>query len=653
MNQSAHHHSLYRFQKKYQKKIALPADAFSEAFEMRLASNFPLIRELFFSLYDGDTHQQVFDQLILSMYQLFKKRPEELREIDLDRVEDPQWYQSEDLVGMQLYADLFKINLKGVKDKLPYLEDLGINFLHVMPLMERPKGENDGGYAVTHYTKVDKKFGTSRDLLSLTDSMRNKKMFLMLDFVVNHTADNHRWAQKAKQGVKKYQDYYYCYRDRSTPDRLDAGMQEVFPQTAPGNFTYIKDMEQWVMTTFNTYQWDLNYTNPDVFIEMLGNLIAMGNLGVDIIRFDALAFLWKKEGTVSQNLPEAHTITQLFRLCTQVVAPGIIYLAEAIVAPKQIIKYFGEGDMKGNECEIAYNATLMALLWESVATTETRLLYKSLQNIPDKPESCTWINYARCHDDIGLGFEDVHIAEVGWDPYLHRQYILDYYCRELHNSPAKGMLFMFNPENGDGRITGSLASLAGLEKALEEEDHYKIRLAVNKINLLHSVVLSYGGIPMIYSGDEIGTLNDYSFLEDANKKEDSRWLNRPRMNWEVVSQLEETQSSASKIFHHLKKLIRLRKTLPVFADSNNCTLEATPNGHIFAYTRWSRQHGNILVLCNFNHTIELIDAWWLHQVSFNVSDGVTNLISGNSLELKGAYLVMEPYECMWLRNGIE
>ncbi|XLS28998.1 alpha-amylase family protein [Flavobacteriaceae bacterium M23B6Z8] len=653
MNQARHHYHLHKFQEKYKKKIALPADDISKAFEMRLAANFSLISELFFTLYPDKTHENVFEQLLLSLYDSFKKRPEVLKALDMNRVEDTQWYQSEKLVGMQLYADLFNRNIKGVQDKLPYLEELGVNFLHIMPLMERPKGENDGGYAVTHYTKVDKKFGSTKDLLSLTNTMRSKSMVLMLDFVVNHTADNHRWAQKAKQGEKKYQNYYYCYPDRSVPDRFDASMQEVFPQTAPGNFTYVNEMEQWIMTTFNTYQWDLNYTNPEVFVEMLGNLIAMGNLGVDIIRFDALAFLWKKEGTVSQNLPEAHMVTQLFRLCTQVIAPGIVYLAEAIVAPKQIIKYFGEGAMKGNECEIAYNATLMALLWESVATGETRLLYKSLQNVPDKPDSCTWVNYVRCHDDIGLGFEDEHIAEVGWDPYLHRQYILDYYCRDLYNSPAKGMLFMFNPETGDGRITGSLASLAGLEKAQEEEDHYKIRLAINKINLLHAIVLSYGGIPMIYSGDEIGTLNDYSFLDNANKKEDSRWLNRPSMNWEVVAEIEKSEDPAAQIFNHLKELIRIRKTLPVFADANNCTLEATPNGHIFAYMRWSMQHGNILVLCNFNHTLELVDAWWLHKVSFNISDGVTNLITGNKVGLKGAYLVLEPYECMWLKNGID
>lgn len=652
MNQASHHQSLQNFKKKYKNKLQLPEDEISNGFELRLAINFSLIRELFFSLYDESSFQNEFENLLLTLYSQFKKRPKALKLLDYERVSDPHWYLNEKWVGMQLYTDLFNKDIKGVADKIPYFEELGINFLHLMPLMESPEFDNDGGYAVSSYTKVDSRFGTNADLKSLTAELHKKNMVLMLDFVVNHTADNHEWALKAKKGEKKYQDYYYMYPDRSVPDRFDECMMEVFPQTAPGNFSYIEEIDQWVMTTFNTYQWDLNYSNPAVFIEMLGNLIDMGNFGVDIIRFDALAYLWKKEGTLSQNLPEAHKLVQLFRLCTQVIAPGMIYLAEAIVAPTEIVKYFGQGSMQGNECEVAYNATLMALLWESVATSETRLIYKSLSNLPSKPGDCTWINYARCHDDIGLGFEDTHIREVGWDPYLHRQYLLDYYCRGTVNSPAKGEEFMHNPETGDGRITGSLASLAGLETALEEEDHYKISLAVNKINMLHGIILSFGGLPMIYYGDETGTLNDYSYVNEAHKKEDSRWLNRPQIDWEKVATItgKKNKSAQNKVYVHLKKLISLRKSLPVFADNNNITLEFTPNKHIFSYTRWSEHSPNILVICNFSYRRELLDAWWLHKVSFNISDGAKNLITGNIVELEGAYLVLEPYECMWLKK---
>lgn len=339
----------------------------------------------------------------------------------------------------------------------------------------------------------------------------------MLDFVVNHTSDEYPWAKKALKGSARHQAYYYMYADRTIPDAFEASLPEVFPTTSPGNFTYRKEINRWVMTVFNSYQWDLNYTNPKVFLEMLSNLVSMVNSGVDVVRFDALAFLWKKIGTNSQNLPEAHMLISLFRMCLQTVAPGVIFLAEAIVAPRDIIKYFGEGNRKGNECEMAYNASLMALLWNSIATKKTLLLNKSLRNSPPKPKETTWINYVRCHDDIGLGLEDQYISELGWDPFLHRRFLLDYYCQGLDWSPAVGYKFMHNPSTGDGRITGSCASLLGLEKAMHNPQQGAVEVAIKKILMLHGIILSFGGVPLIYAGDELGTLNDYSYLNDETK----------------------------------------------------------------------------------------------------------------------------------------
>ncbi|NER14376.1 alpha amylase [Leptobacterium flavescens] len=646
MNQADIHKTLLELQAKTAGKFRLDDVPEAGPFEMRLASNLPFIKKLFFSLYPEDEHRQVFDKLLMQLYELFIFRPADLKRSDLKRSKDPRWYQSEKMVGMQLYTDHFNSDLKGLISKLDYFEELGVNFLHLMPLMKRPKGENDGGYAVSHYTEVDRKFGSNDELKELTRNLRKKGMFLMLDFVVNHTSDEHEWAKKAKKGDKKYQDHYYMFPDRTLPNLFDRSMLEIFPETAPGNFTYEESIEQWVMTTFNSYQWDLNYRNPEVFLSMFKNLIDLGNMGVDIIRFDALAFLWKKLDTTSQNLPEAHSLIQLFRMCTQVVAPGMIYLAEAIVAPKEIVKYFGQG----NECEIAYNATLMALLWESIATKETRLIRKSLSEVPLKSEFGTWINYARCHDDIGLGFEDEHIYGVGWDASEHRKFLIRYYCRELDWSPAKGLKFMYNPENEDARITGSMASLAGLETALEKKDKNGIAEAVAKINLLHSILLSYGGIPMIYSGDEIGTLNDYSFLEDPAKKDDSRWVNRPYLHWETVNQLKKGKDHSADIFFNLQRLIAVRKSLPVFADSNNCSLEDCPNPHIFAFMRWSPSEDNVLMLCNFDDNPQTIDGAWLQKIGFHIPAGYTDLAKDWKATLKDEVLILKAYEFLWLRK---
>ena len=619
-------------------------------FEQRLAANLGLLQHLFFSLYPEDTEAAEFQKLIALLPELFHKRPDELKAQDRQRLAGGNWYQSEQLAGMQLYVDNFSRDLKGLSEKLPYFEKLGINFLHLMPLTTRPSGENDGGYAVNSYTEIDPKFGTKEDLLSLTRAMRSRKMYLMLDFVVNHTSDEYPWAKKAALGDPKYQGYYYTYPDREIPDTFEKSMPEIFPQTSPGNFSWHAGMGRWVMTVFNSYQWDLNYTNPEVFREMLTNLVEKVNMGVDVIRFDALAFLWKKQGTNCQNLPEAHRLISLFRLCLQVVAPGVALLAEAIVAPRDITRYFGEGITEGNECEIAYNASLMALLWNSIATKETGLLTRSLNSIPGKPAACTWINYIRCHDDIGLGYDDDLIRGMGWDPQHHRRFLLDYYCRRLEWSPATGLVFMYNPRTGDGRITGSAASLLGLEKALSQHKSGLIRQAVDKIVMMHGIILTIGGIPLIYAGDEIATLNDYSFLDDPLKKDDSRWVNRPRHDWDTVAALEQDKSPASEVFERLREMIAIRKKHPLLADHNNLLLHDANNPHILAYERKAGEHG-ILVLCNFDETAQVVDAGWLSRLGYSGGNSFRDLISGKDLVLSSGLLQLNPFQMLWLARG--
>lgn len=625
-------------------------------FEMRLSTNLTLIKELFFSLYSEDAHSKSFEKLLGVLPSFFKSRPIDLKRQDLARVQQGDWYRSEQLTGMQLYVDHFDKDLKGLEGRLDYFEKLGVNFLHLMPITPRPKGENDGGYAVNSYHDVDKRYGTKKNLERLTRTMRDKNMCLMLDFVANHTSDEFPWAKQAISGDAKCQGYYHIYDDRTVPDAFEATLPEIFPVSAPGNFTFHPEMQKWVMTVFNRYQWDLNYSNPEVFIEMLGHLSRLADLGVDVVRLDALAFMWKKLGTSSQNLPEAHILISLFRMCLQVIAPGVVFLAEAIVAPNDIIRYFGTGPLEGNECEIAYNATLMALLWNSIATKKTALLYKNLQNLPQKPKEATWINYLRCHDDIGLGFDDQYIYQLGWDAQQHRRFLLDYYCGNLEWSPANGETFMYNPKTGDGRITGSNASLLGLEKALEQNNEAQIALSISKIIMMHSIVFSYGGIPLIYAGDEIGTLNDYSYLEDADKKGDSRWINRPQQNWDTVKDLDKKNSPGSKIFFALQRMIRVRKENQVFADNNNLVLYDNPNPHLLVFERTPTASNGlssgsvigdgVLVVCNFDEVSQVTDTISLGH--YGEGSQLTDLISGQSIPFEEGRLVLRPYQCFWL-----
>ena len=646
MNQAALHRLLAL--KSQKKKGVSP---YKDLFDQRLSTNLSLIKNLFFSLYPETEYEPYFHQLLDKMELLFAERSTELKKQDIARLNYGNWYQSEKLVGMQLYVDRFNKDLNGLKAKLPYFEDLGINFLHLMPITTRPAGESDGGYAVNSYHEIDGKYGNKEDFLSLAKVARQKNMFLMLDFVVNHTSDEFRWAKKAKEGDLKYQGYYYTYSNRKIPDEFEKTLPEIFPQSAPGNFTYNEEMEKWVMTCFNTYQWDLNYKNPEVFIEMLGNLMALANLGVDVIRFDALAFLWKKLGTISQNLPEAHMLISLFRMCLQVLAPGVILLAEAIVAPRNILKYFGENILEGNECEVAYNASLMALLWNSIATKQVSLMHKSLTEIHSKPKDATWINYIRCHDDIGLGFDDDYVWSMGWDPNAHKQFILSYYTGKLEWSPAKGLMFMYNPKNGDGRITGSAASLLGLEKALEQKNKHIIDYAVAKILMMHGIILTYGGIPMIYAGDEIGTLNDYSYEQNEAHKNDNRWVNRPMQNWSTVSKLgDEDSNPYNLIYTGLKEMIAIRKGLSAFEDLNDVKIHSCPNPHIFVF---QRGHGkkSVWIVSNFNEVTETLDIGWLLSIGIYTGKNSIDLLTGETFEMIHNELPLKPYQQIWIMNS--
>lgn len=618
-------------------------------FNLRLSTNLSLIQGAYFSLYPEAENAKSFQNLLAELPKLFRKRPEAFQLSDIERLQLGDWYQSEKMVGMQLYVDRFNKNISGLSNKLSYFSDLGVNFLHLMPITTRPKKENDGGYAVNSYTDIDRKYGTKNDLECLGKKLREKRMYLMLDFVVNHTSDEFSWAKKAKKGDKRFQEFYYTYPDRVMPDEFEKSLPEVFPETSPGSFTYDKEMKRWVMTVFNHYQWDLNYRNPEVFLEMLKNLVALANLGVDVIRFDALAFLWKKIGTISQNLPEAHHLVSLFRLCLQVIAPGVVLLAEAIVPPREIMKYFGEGIYEGNECEIAYNATLMALLWNSIATKETLMMRKGLGDINGKPAATTWINYIRCHDDIGLGFDDRFIYEMGWTPQPHRTFLLNYYCQGLAWSPAIGYMFMYNPKTGDGRITGSTASLLGLERALQEKNKELVQQAINKINMLHGIILAFGGIPMIYGGDEYGALNDYSYLKDKGKKDDSRWVNRPKHKWPLIERnLKVSGSPQQAIYQELKHMIALRKQNPVFSDNGNLTLREAGNPHIFCFERNGKKGQQVLVISNFDEKPQAINTALLIAMGYGRDGKVKDLIRDSLLNFNDPLININPYQLLWI-----
>jgi len=527
-----------------------------------------------------------------------------------------------------------------------------VNLVHVMPILKCPQGASDGGYAVSDFRDVDERVGTLDDIRSLAQHMHRRRMLLTLDVVVNHTSDEHQWARRARQGEKKYQDYYYTFDNRVVPDMFEETMPEVFPETSPGNFTFDETMNKWVMTVFNSYQWDLNYTNPAVFIEMLDIILFWTNQGADILRLDAVAFLWKKVGTTSQNEREAHLILQLMKDCCQVTAPGVLFIAEAIVAPLEVTKYFGEDAVIAKECEIAYNATFMALLWDAVATRNSKLLTHGIHSLPVKLERATWLNYVRCHDDIGLGFDDVDIIKAGYQPYEHRRFLVDYFTGEYDASPARGKPFARNEKTGDARISGSLASLVGLEAALEADDEAAIQQSIDIILLLHAMIMSFGGIPLIYYGDEIGTLNDRGYLEEAAKAHDNRWMHRPRIDWAVAELRKQHGSVQQRIFEGLRKMIAVRKSTPAFADYNDRELLDTKNPHLFAFMRTNPflLHDRVMVVANFDGSPQSLSLRDLPNRGRFEFGRLKDLYSGGSPSLFNDQLVVPPYRFYWLAD---
>jgi amylosucrase len=620
-------------------------------FYTRLGANFYNIHSLFHLLYgDRPDFKEQMVSLVETLALRYIERAPHLRKSDLARERDYNWFLSQKWVGMALYCDRFAGDLKGLRARLPYLQELGINLVHVMPILDCPEGASDGGYAVRDFHRVDARFGSNEDLEALAATLKKRDMLLVLDVVVNHTSDEHEWAQRARMGEKKYQDYYYVFDNREIPDAYEEAMPEVFPETAPENFTWNEAMGKWVMTVFNNYQWDLNYHNPAVLIEMVDIILFWANKGVDILRLDAVAFLWKNPGSTCQNEREAHLLLQLMKDCCQVTAPGVLFIAEAIVSPGEITKYFGDDAIMAKECEIAYNATLMALLWDAVATRNARLLNLGVQHLPAKLERATWLNYVRCHDDIGLGFDDNDARLAGYDPASHRRFLIDYFTGRFEGSPARGLPFGENPKTGDARISGSLASLAGLESALESGSEEAIDTAIKTIVLLHATILSFGGLPLFYYGDAIGMLNNVEYLADPARRDDNRWAHRSRFDWDQAQKRHQPGTVEQRIFGALKKLIALRKETPAFSDFDNREVLATGNPNLLALYRNARPNARVLVIGNFNDHPQTLDVAPLRVRGLFQQDSMLDLCTGTRIALDDGMLAIPPLSFYWLTD---
>ena len=566
-----------------------------EVFDQRLARHYDELKWLYCELYNNDT--QAFDYFMKVLRDYYTEREDALKELDLIREASPDWFKGNDMLGMLMYTNCFAKNLKGVKENLGYIKESGVNYLHLMPLLESPEGRSDGGYAVSDFRKVDPKLGTMEDLADLARECHANNMSLCLDFVMNHTSEDHEWARKAKAGDYEYQKRYFFFDNWNIPNAFEETVPQVFPQTAPGNFSWCPEVGKVVMTTFYPYQWDLNYANPVVFNDMMANMLNLCNHGVDVIRLDAVPYIWKTLGTSCRNLPQVHTLVRIMRIATEIVCPGTLLLGEVVMEPSKVVPYFGT--VEKPECNMVYNVTTMATTWHTLATHDVRLMKHQLGQVFSLPKQYVFLNYLRCHDDIGWGLDYNFLKQFGVDEVEHKRFLNAYFRGYTDYSDARGELYNDDPRLGDARLCGTTASLCGIEAAEYERDEEKLDRAIRLDIMLHAFLLTQSGIPVLYSGDEIGQLNDYSYHENPLKWDDSRYLHRGDFRWDEAKKRKQTKSREGRIFKAIQKLEKLRSKYSVFDGAADTWIVETYNDAVLGIGRYYKGE-KLIALFNFS-----------------------------------------------------
>ena len=602
-------------------------------FAQRMEKHQDELRWLYMELYGNDA---MYAELCEQMHDYYLKRSTELKKRDIKKEKNPDWFKEKEMLGMMLYIDNFAGNLKGVEKKLTYLKECNVNCLHLMPFLDTPRGKSDGGYAVADFRKVRPDLGTMKDLARLTEKCHENGMNVCMDFVMNHTSEEHEWAKRARAGEGEYMSRYFFYDNGDIPARYEKTVPQVFPTTAPGNFTWLPEIGHYVLTTFYPYQWDLNYRNPRVFNEMMYNFLFLANQGMDIIRIDAVPYIWKELGTSCRNLKEVHTIVRMMRMIAEIVCPSVILLGEVVMEPEKVVPYFGT--VEKPECHMLYNVTTMATTWNSIATRDIRLLKKQMDIVSRLPKQYTFLNYLRCHDDIGWGLDFDTMKQWGMEEPSHKRYLNDYFTGKIAGSISRGELYNDDPVTQDARFCGTTASMCGIEAAGFEGNAEKMQTAIQEDLMLHAYMLTQSGIPMLYSGDELGQVNDYSYKDDAEKASDSRYLHRGAFLWELADKRKDLSTVQGQLFQMLNRLEQIRRQENVFSQEAEVYTYDVHNDSILGILREYKGE-RFIALFNFSESEQT--AWMQEEGIFR------NLVNGEIVEVKDP--VLKGYEFVWMK----
>ena len=607
-------------------------------FRVRYERHADELKWLYMELYHGD--EKAYEYFVGMLARMYAARPAALRRLDRERLADPRWYKRRELVGMLMYVSAFAGTLKGVRKKLDYVEDCGVNYLHLMPLLESPEGRSDGGYAVSDFRTVQPELGTMDDLAALAADCHKRGIAVCLDFVMNHMSEDHEWARRARAGEKEYQDRFFFYDNWDVPNEFEKTVPQVFPTTAPGNFSWCEEAGKVVMTTFYPYQWDLNYANPVVFNDMTENMLYLCNRGVDIVRLDATPYIWKELDTTCRNLPQVHTLVRMMRMVCEIVCPGTLLLGEIVMEPSKVVPYFGT--VEKPECHLLYNVTTMASTWHTVATKDTRLLRHQLEQVFALPGEYTFLNYLRCHDDIGWGLDYDFLEGYGGEEVAHKKFLNDYLTGKWEGSPARGELYNDDPTLGDARLCGTTASLCGLESARYEKNGYKTDWALRYDLMLHAYMFTLSGIPVLYSGDEIGQENDYGYHDDPLRRDDSRWLHRGNLDWDKAALRHDPDTVEGRLFGGIRRLETLRAEHRAFDGEADVWLLDTGYDGVLGIGRY-RDGEKLLAYFNFDYCERVV---WTGEDA-----PMTDLFAGKVRE-DGA-LPIPPGGFLWLTRAFD